>query len=335
MKQYLDLCKEILDNGKVKDDRTGTGTTSLFGAMMRFDLTQGFPLVTTKKMGIKSIIAELLWFLEGSTNNNRLNELGSTIWDEWALPDGDLGPIYGKQWVSWDDFKVVSDDQREMMENSGYFVYATLINDNLLMYRKINQIANVIETLKVNPMSRRHIVSAWNPSDLPSEYEWVSTASDDHVEEKYKRYISPQENVRRGKAALAFCHDFFQFYAEELSAGDKEKYGVTYKLNCRFDVRSNDMALGFPYNVASYATLLMMVAQCVNMVPGDLIYQGGDVHLYNNHIETMKTQIERKPYPLPQLKINKEKKNIFSFKTSDFELVGYEHHPSLKYDVSI
>lgn len=332
MKSYLELVNRILEEGKVRGDRTGTGTISKFGETIRFDLQDGFPLLTTKKMGIKSILAELLWFLEGSTDNNRLNELGSTIWDEWALEDGSLGPIYGKQWVAWDDYKVISPNERELYEDMDYVKISGLDNGDLLMYRRINQIANVIESLKFNPMSRRHIVSAWNPADLPSEYKWVSQASDDHIEEIVKRYLTPHDNVRRGKAALAFCHDFFQFYVENL---DTPIDGKTQKLHCRFDVRSNDIPLGFPYNVASYAALTMMIAQCVDMVPGDLIYQGGDVHIYLNQLETIKTQLVRDPLPLPKLKINPNVKDIFSFTMDDFNLEGYQSHPAIKFDVSV
>jgi thymidylate synthase len=215
-------------------------------------------------------------------------------------------------------------------------------------------------------MSRRHIVSAWNPADLPREYKWVEQASDDHVREVVKRKLTPHDNVRDGKAALAFCHDFFQFYVRPASLDERvdfyinendndfdddmdllglseedqlaflEKHEVPiYKLDCRFDVRSNDMALGFPYNVASYAALTMMMAQCVNMMPGELIYQGGDIHLYKNHIEGMKEQLTRKPFHKPQLVLNKDVKDIFKFTVDDFKLEGYQFHPAIKFDVSV
>lgn len=277
MKQYLDLLSHILEEGTDKGDRTGTGTRSVFGYQMRFDLQQGFPLVTTKKLHIRSIVHELLWFLSGDTNIKYLKDNGVRIWDEWATESGDLGPLYGKQWVAW---------QKPDGET-------------------INQIAEVIETLKTNPNSRRMIVSAWNPADLPDES------------------ISPQQNVENGQMALATCHAFFQFYV------------ANGKVSCQLYQRSADTFLGVPFNIASYALLLHMVAQQTGYEVGDFIWTGGDVHLYNNTMEQAREQITREPYPLPKLVIKRKPDSIFDYKFEDFEIVDYEAHPHIKATVSV
>lgn len=277
MKQYLDLLDHILKNGHQKGDRTGTGTLSVFGHQMRFDLQQGFPLLTTKKLHLRSIIHELLWFLTGDTNIQYLKDNGVRIWDEWATETGDLGPLYGKQWVAW-------------QSPNG---------------EVINQIAEVIETLKTNPNSRRMIVSAWNPADLPDET------------------ISPQANVANGKMALATCHAFFQFYVAD------------NRLSCQLYQRSADTFLGVPFNIASYALLTHMIAEQTGYEVGEFIWTGGDVHLYNNTIEQAKIQLERKPFAQPDLVIKRKPDSIFDYKFEDFEIVNYESHPHIKAEVSV
>ncbi|MGE4498818.1 thymidylate synthase [Hydrogenovibrio thermophilus] len=277
MKQYLELLKHITENGVQKGDRTGTGTRSVFGYQMRFNLQDGFPMVTTKKLHLKSIIYELLWFLKGDTNNTYLKEHGVRIWDEWATENGDLGPIYGKQWVAWE-------------KPNG---------------ETINQIAEVIETLKNNPNSRRMLVSAWNPADLPDES------------------MSPQENVQQGRMALATCHAFFQFYVAD------------GKLSCQLYQRSADTFLGVPFNIASYALLTHMIAQQANLDVGDFVWTGGDVHLYNNTLEQAELQMARTPYALPKLVIKRRPESIFDYEFDDFEVVGYESHPHIKAEVSV
>ena len=277
MKQYLDLMRHIRDHGVDKGDRTGTGTRSVFGYQMRFDLEQGFPLVTTKKVHLKSIIHELLWFLRGDTNIAYLREHGVTIWDEWATEEGELGPIYGYQWRSWP-----APDGRH-----------------------IDQIAQVVEQIRAMPDSRRLIVSAWNVADLPDER------------------ISPQDNVRAGRMALAPCHAFFQFYV----AGGR--------LSCQLYQRSADVFLGVPFNIASYALLTMMVAQVTGLQPGEFIHTLGDAHLYRNHREQVETQLARTPYPLPRIQLNPEVKSIFDFRYEDFTLEGYQSHPPIRAPIAV
>ncbi|CAG5087563.1 thymidylate synthase [Parvicella tangerina] len=274
MKQYHDLMKHILKNGVQKGDRTGTGTISCFGYQMRFDLSEGFPMVTTKKLHLKSIIHELLWFLKGDTNIAYLKENGVRIWDEWADENGNLGPVYGHQWRNWNS-------------------------------EGIDQIKQVIETLKTNPNSRRIMVSAWNPSVMPDTS------------------VSFAENVANGKAALPPCHAFFQFYVAD------------GKLSCQLYQRSADTFLGVPFNIASYALFTMMIAQVCDLEPGDFVHTFGDVHLYNNHIEQAELQLSREPRPLPKMKINPEVKDLFAFKFEDFELVDYDPHPHIKAAVSV
>jgi thymidylate synthase len=270
MEQYLGLLKHILDNGAVKTDRTGTGTKSIFGYQMRFDLQKGFPLITTKKVHLKSIIHELLWFLSGETNIAYLKENGVRIWDEWADENGELGPVYGKQWRSWEgkDGKVV------------------------------DQVSDLIRQTKSNPDSRRLIISAWNVADLP-------------------------------EMALMPCHSLFQFYVFPSSGGGKGR------LCCQLYQRSADVFLGVPFNIASYALLTMMIAQVCDLEPGEFIHTFGDVHIYNNHMEQVKLQLSRTPYPLPVMKINPAVKDIFSFKFEDFTLENYQCHQAIKAPVAV
>jgi len=274
MQQYHDLLQHVLENGTDKGDRTGTGTRSVFGYQMRFDLSEGFPMVTTKKLHLKSIIYELLWFLNGDTNVKYLQDNGVRIWNEWADENGDLGPVYGHQWRNWNS-------------------------------EEIDQIKEMIETLKKNPNSRRMLVSAWNPSVMPNTS------------------VSFSENVANGKAALPPCHAFFQFYVAD------------GKLSCQLYQRSADVFLGVPFNIASYALLTMMMAQVCGYEAGDFIHTFGDVHIYNNHFEQVKLQLSREPKALPQMKINPEVKDIFNFKFEDFTLEGYDPHPHIKAAVAI
>lgn len=274
MKQYLDLVKHVLEHGNEKSDRTGTGTKSVFGYQMRFDLSEGFPMVTTKKLHLKSIIHELLWFLKGDTNIKYLQENGVRIWNEWADDNGNLGPVYGHQWRNWN-----SDG--------------------------IDQIQDVIQTIKTNPDSRRMLVSAWNPSVLPDTSK------------------SFAENVAHGKAALPPCHAFFQFYVAD------------GKLSCQLYQRSADIFLGVPFNIASYALLTLMVAQVCNLKAGDFVHTFGDAHIYSNHYEQLKLQLSRTPRPLPKMVINPDIKDIFDFTFDDFTLEGYDPHPHIKGAVAI
>lgn len=275
MRQYLDLLQLILDEGVQKGDRTGTGTISIFGHQMRFRLSDGFPLVTTKKVHLKSIIYELLWLISGDTNIRYLHDHKVTIWDEWANADGDLGPVYGAQWRNWND-------------------------------EGIDQIQQVIDSIKSNPNSRRHIVTAWNPSVLPDEHE--------------KDF---SKNVAAGKAALPPCHAFFQFYV------------ANNKLSCQLYQRSADVFLGVPFNIASYSLLTMMMAQVCGIEPGDFVHTFGDVHIYNNHIEQVKLQLSREPRQLPTMKLNPEIKSLYDFKYEDFTLENYNPYDAIKAEVSI
>lgn len=275
MKQYLDLLQHILDNGVQKGDRTGTGTISVFGYQMRFHLDDGFPLLTTKKVHLKSIIYELLWLLSGDTNIKFLHDNNVSIWDEWADSDGNLGPVYGAQWRNFN--------------NQG-----------------CDQIKEVVESLKNNPNSRRHIVTAWNPCVLPDE--------------KSKDFAA---NVANGKAALPPCHAFFQFYVAD------------GRLSCQLYQRSADVFLGVPFNIASYSLLTMMMAQVCDLKLGDFVHTFGDVHIYNNHLEQVKLQLSRTPRQLPKMIINHEVKDIFSFKYEDFKLEDYNPYPPIKGEVSV
>jgi len=269
MQQYLQLLQHILDNGVAKSDRTGTGTLSCFGYQMRFDLQQGFPLVTTKKLHLKSIIYELLWFLKGETNIKYLKDHGVSIWDEWADEHGELGPVYGKQWRSWTG----ADGQT------------------------IDQVKDVINQLKNNPDSRRMMVSAWNVADLP-------------------------------EMALMPCHTMFQFYTAPGEGGKR-------KLSCQLYQRSADVFLGVPFNIASYALLTMMMAQVCDMEPGEFVHTFGDVHIYNNHMEQVKLQLGRTPYPLPAMKLNPAIKDLFDFQFEDFTLENYQSHGAIKAPVAV
>ncbi|MDQ6959796.1 MAG: thymidylate synthase [Mariprofundaceae bacterium] len=277
MKQYLDLIRHVRRHGMQKGDRTGTGTKSVFGYQMRFDLSAGFPLVTTKNVHLKSIIHELLWFLQGGTNTGYLTDHGVTIWNEWATADGDLGPVYGYQWRNWP------------LPGGG----------------AADQVSELVKQIRARPDSRRLIISAWNIADLPDES------------------ISPQENVRQGKMALAPCHAFFQFY---IAGG---------RLSCQLYQRSADIFLGVPFNIASYALLTLMMAQVCNLQPGDFVHTFGDAHLYSNHMEQVEMQLARKPYALPEIKLNPNVKNIFDFTYDDFTLEGYQCHPGIRAPIAI
>ncbi len=264
MKQYLDLLDHVVKNGVEKKDRTGTGTISVFGYQMRFDLAEGFPVLTTKKLHLRSIIHELLWFLNGDTNVKYLQDNGVRIWNEWADEKGDLGPIYGYQWRSWPSYNGAA----------------------------IDQMSQVLESLKNNPDSRRHIVSAWNVGALED-------------------------------MALPPCHIMFQFYV------------ANGKLSCQLYQRSADIFLGVPFNIASYALLLKMMAQVLDLEPGEFVHTLGDAHIYLNHIDQVKLQLTREPMALPQMNINPDVKSLFDFKFEDFELVNYEAHPHIKGEISV
>nr|WP_145401746.1 thymidylate synthase [Paenibacillus xylanexedens] len=264
MKNYLDLLQDVLENGTEKKDRTGTGTKSVFGRQLRYDLSEGFPLVTTKRIHLKSVIHELLWFLSGDTNIAYLKENGVKIWDDWADENGDLGPVYGSQWRSWE-------------APNG---------------EKINQIAAVIDSIQNNPDSRRHLVSAWNVAEI--------------------------NNMK-----LPPCHFAFQFYVAE------------GKLSCMLTMRSVDTFLGLPFNIASYALLTHMIAQQCDLEVGDFIWSGGDVHIYSNHVEQVKTQLEREPFTLPKLVIKRKPDSIFDYKFEDFEFENYQYHPGIKAPIAV
>ncbi len=262
--QYLDLMRHVLERGNRKDDRTGTGTLSVFGWQMRFPLDEGFPLLTTKKLHLKSIIYELLWFLQGSTNVRWLQERGVTIWDEWADERGELGPVYGYQWRNWE-----TPDGR-----------------------KIDQISQVLESIRRNPDSRRHIVTAWNPGDVP-------------------------------KMKLPPCHAFFQFYVAD------------GRLSCQMYQRSADIFLGVPFNIASYALLVLMVAQVCGLKPGDFVHTLGDAHLYLNHLDQAREQLSRAPRAFPRMRLNPEVKELSGFRFEDFTLEGYDPHPGIKAPIAV
>ena len=274
MKQYHDLLKHVFAHGNPKGDRTGTGTLSVFGYQMRFDLNKGFPMVTTKKLHLKSIVHELLWFLKGDTNIKYLQENGVRIWNEWADDNGDLGPVYGYQWRNWNG-------------------------------DEIDQIKEVIHSLKHNPNSRRMLVSAWNPSVLPDTS------------------VSFSENVANGKAALPPCHAFFQFYV------------ANGKLSCQLYQRSADIFLGVPFNIASYALFTLMMAQVCGYAPGEFIHTFGDAHIYNNHREQVELQLSREPRPLPTMQLNPQVTDIFDFTFEDFTLLNYDPHPHIKGVVAV
>lgn len=264
MKQYLDLMQHVLANGRERGDRTGVGTIGIFGYQMRFNLAEGFPLVTTKKLHLRSIIHELLWFLRGDTNIKYLHENGVTIWDEWADENGDLGPVYGYQWRSW----AGADG------------------------RALDQIATLLEQLISNPYSRRHLLSAWNVTDLEM-------------------------------MALSPCHVLAQFYVAD------------GRLSCQLYQRSADIFLGVPFNIASYALLTLMIAQVTGYEPGEFVHTFGDAHLYLNHLEQARLQLNRAPYPLPTMRLNPRINNLFDFRYEHFELVNYQHHPAIKAPIAV
>jgi thymidylate synthase len=277
MKDYLDLLREVRDTGVRKEDRTGVGTLSSFGHQLKFDLAAGFPLVTTKKVHVRSIIHELLWFIRGDTNLAYLRDNGVTIWDEWADENGSLGPMYGVQWRSWPapDGKV------------------------------IDQLAEVVRQIRARPDSRRHVVSAWNPADLPDES------------------VSPQANVAAGRMALAPCHCMFQFHVAE------------GRLSCQLYQRSADMFLGVPFNIASYALLTLMVAQVTGLQPGHYIHTFGDAHIYLNHLEQVDKQLARSPRAAPVMHLNPERDRLEDFVFEDFELRGYDPYPAIPAPVAV
>jgi len=277
MRQYLDLMRQVRDHGTRKGDRTGTGTLSMFGHQMRFDLAAGFPLVTTKKIHLKSIIHELLWFLNGDTNTGYLKDHNVSIWDEWATANGDLGPIYGRQWRNW-----------PTPGGGG-----------------IDQLAELIHQLQHRPHSRRLIVTAWNPAQLPDES------------------LSPQANVDAGRMALAPCHALFQFYVAE------------DKLSCQLYQRSADIFLGVPFNIASYALLTLMMAQVLGLRPGEFIHTLGDAHLYLNHLDQADLQLRREPRALPQMALNADIRDILGFRYDDFQLTGYDPHPGISAPIAV
>lgn len=277
MQQYLELLHDILNNGVKKGDRTGTGTTSVFGRQIRHNLSSGFPLLTTKKLHFKSIANELIWFLSGNTNIRWLNEHGVSIWNEWAAEDGELGPVYGKQWTAWPT------------KDGG----------------TINQIDYVVETLRTNPNSRRILFHGWNPEYLPDES------------------LSPQENARQGLMALPPCHLLYQFYV----ADDK--------LSAQLYIRSSDSFLGLPYNIASLALLTHMLAQQCKLVPHEIVVSIGDLHAYSNHMTQIQMQLAREVRALPKLVIKRTPESIYDYRFEDFEIVGYDPHPSIAAPIAV
>lgn len=276
-RQYLGLLKDILDNGVQKGDRTGTGTISVFGRMYRHDLSEGFPLLTTKRLHIRSILHELLWFLRGDTNVRYLKENGVSIWDEWATSEGELGPVYGAQWRAWEG------------PNGEVF----------------DQVATLVEGLRKNPDSRRHIINAWNVAYLPDESK------------------KPQQNAAEGRMALPPCHIMYQFYV------------ANGKLSCMMTQRSADCFLGVPFNGASVAFLTHMVAQQCDLEPGEIVHSLGDLHLYSNHLEQARLQLTREPRPLPKLIIKRKPDSIFDYVYEDFEIVNYDPHPHIAAPIAI
>lgn len=300
MKQYLDLLRQIRETGTQKTDRTGTGTVSIFAPQMRFNLQEGFPLVTTKKTHLRSIIYELLWFLRGETNTQYLHDNGVSIWDEWQDENGDLGPIYGKQWISW-----------------------TAADGHV-----VNQIQQMVDLLKKSPDSRRMVVSAWNVAELPQ-----MKLTPCHC--LFQFYTAPLSMRERKQIYLTGDYPFGQGDDESDEAFLDRINVPKFRLDCQLYQRSADFFLGVPFNIASYALLTMMMAQVTNMVAGEFIWTGGDTHLYLNHFEQADRQLLREPRPLPAMKINPEVKNIFGFKFEDFTLEGYDPHPGIKAPVAV
>jgi len=279
MRHYLDLLQDVIDHGSDKPDRTGVGTRSVFGRQVRFDLSQGFPLVTTKRIHLKSVIHELLWFLSGSTDNRDLQARGVSIWDEWAAPSGDLGPIYGAQWRSW------------------------ACPDG----RTIDQLGELIETIRTRPDSRRLVVSAWNPADLPDETQ------------------PPQANAAAGRMALAPCHCLFQFYVAD------------GRLSCQLYQRSADLFLGVPFNIAAYALLTHLVAQQCDLEVGDFVHSFGDLHLYRNHLtdDIVFAQLARAPRALPRLHLARRPPSLFDYHFEDIQILGYDPHPTIRAPIAV
>ena len=279
MQQYLDLLRDLVANGAEKPDRTGVGTRSVFGRQVRFDLSRGFPLVTTKRIHLRSVIYELLWFLAGSTDNRWLNERGVRIWDEWASEGGELGPIYGRQWRSW-----------------------TCPDGSV-----IDQISDLVEALRTNPDSRRLLVTAWNPADLPVDG------------------LSPQQNVEQDRMALAPCHCLFQFYVH------------SRRLSCQLYQRSADLFLGVPFNIASYSLLTHMIAHQCDLGVGDFVHTFGDLHLYRNHLteDIVYEQLRRKPRPAPQLVFERRPASLFEYRLEDFRFEGYDPHPAIRAPIAV
>jgi thymidylate synthase len=396
--QYLDIGSEILSEGVYKPNRTGVGTYSLFGRQMRFNLQEGFPLLTTKQVAFKPMVNELLWFLKGSTDNNLLREMGAKIWDQWATEDGDLGPIYGKQWVDWEVPRteeieaaleqLIEDNQSTGVSLSGAELHKRLddILDIVRIPKRINQIQEVIDALNENPNSRRILVTAWNPAVLPQEQEWEYRVFDLKNAEAAKengwsycgkdidmgpdvdgdfyckkRKLSPQDNVKRGKAALPACHTMFQFYTRPLPFEERVAYAKVkgfvvgedpqggtenaeqvldtlmiprHALSCQLYQRSADWPIGVPFNIVSYALLTEMVAQVTNMVADEFIWTGGDVHIYEDQAELFEEQLTREPRPFPVLRMNDSIDNIFEFEREDFVIAGYDSHLKIKYPVA-
>ena len=279
MQVYLDLLRDVIANGQDQADRTGVGTRAVFGRQVRFDLAEGFPLLTTKRVHFKSVVGELLWFLSGSTDNGRLREQGIRIWDEWATEEGALGPIYGAQWRAWP-----APDGRA-----------------------IDQLAELVATIRARPHSRRLVVSAWNPADLPDET------------------LSPQDNVRAGRMALAPCHCLFQFHVAD------------GRLSCQLYQRSADLFLGVPFNIASYALLTHLIAQQCDLEPGEFIHTFGDLHLYRNHLtpEIVHAQLGREPRPLPRLVLKRRPATLFDYGFEDIEIQGYDPHPAIRAPIAV
>lgn len=304
---YEQLLRHVLINGRAKSNRTGTGTRSIFGHQMRFNMRDGFPLVTTKKVHTRSVIAELLWFLSGSTNTN---DLDATIWDEWADAKGDLGPIYGHQWRRWYDGQNGAD---------------------------IDQIAELVQGLQTNPTSRRHIVSAWHVADEP----YMALAPCHALFQCHCEELTTRERVSAStKEQASQCCTLACTVTDDLASFDAhctlDQVGVPkYRLSLQLYQRSADLFLGVPFNIASYSLLLHMLAQQCNMVPGDFIWTGGDCHIYDNHLDQVALQLSRTPYPYPQLHIKRKPESIFDYKIEDFEFVGYQHHPAIAGKVAI
>lgn len=314
---YLQLLDDILTNGVSKGDRTGTGTLSVFGRMYRHDLAKGFPLLTTKKLHIRSILHELLWFLQGSSNIKYLQDNGVSIWNEWATPEGELGPVYGVQWRRWPSYEKVqlyvdgAAERMKRLEQEGYQRQGVLCTEGnsephtVLYFKEIDQVQALVDGLRNNPNSRRHILNAWNVSVLPDER------------------VKPHVNAERGRQALPCCVFVYQFYV------------VNGKLSCLMTQRSADSFLGLPYNWASVSFLTHMLAQQCDLEVGEIVHSVGDLHLYSNHLEQARLQLTREPRALPQLRIKRRPDSIFDYKFDDFEIVGYDPHPHIAAPIAI